>query len=213
MEHILVVDDHPIFVDGITALIKNIFPSAQIVTCSNGKETLEQLQKSIHFDWVFLDINLPDMSGFDLLQQFLSLKLLANIIIVSSDENPETIHTALELHANGFISKQFNTEVFKKCLQCIENGNVYLDEQQAQLLKNYREGVYIEKIHIQNHISERQLEALQMIAKGYSNQEIAELMNITPSTVKTHISLLMSLFEADNRSHCVAEARRLGFVD
>ncbi len=213
MEQILVVDDHPIFVDGISALLKNIVPNANIVACINGKDALHQLQKPIQFDWVFLDINLPDTTGIDLLKQFLSLKILANVVIVSSDENPETIHQCLELHANGFISKQFNKDIFEQCIQTIERGNVYLEEKQSQLVKNYREGIYVEKTHILKHISERQSEALQMIAKGYSNQEIADMMNVTQSTVKTHISLLMSLFEVDNRSHCVAEARRLGFID
>ncbi len=62
-----------------------------------------------------------------------------------------------------------------------------------------------------DNISERQIKALHFIAKGFSNQEIAKRMDVTQSTVKTHISLLLNLFEADNRSHCVAEARRLGF--
>ncbi len=212
MKNILVIDDHPVFVDGITSFIRNVLPNSNIVTCVNGDETLKQLHRSIGFDWIFLDINLPDVSGLELLKQFLELKVLANVIVVSSDENPETIHAALELHANGFISKQFNTDVFKKCMQTIERGGVYLDKQQAQSLKNYREGIFIEKKYIQENISERQQEALLMISKGLSNQEIAALMNISESTVKTHISLLMNLFEADNRSHCVAEAKRLGFT-
>jgi len=211
-EKILVIDDHPIFIDGALTVIKNILPKYAVVACSNGQEALSQIQKSDRIGWIFLDIKLPDISGLELLHKFLDLKLLANVVIVSSDENPETIHTALALHANGFISKQFNRESFEKCISTIERGEIYLDEHHALLVKNYREGIYIEKKFIHDHISERQLEALVMISKGFSNHEIALQMNVTESTVKTHISLLMDLFYADNRSHCVAEARRLGIV-
>ncbi len=212
MEKILIVDDHPIFVDGMTEVIKDIFPGSDVVTCNNGHSALSQIHKAVHFDWIFLDVNLPDISGFELLKQFLELKLLSNVIIVSSDESPETIHTVLELHANGFISKQFNRDLFNICIRSVEMGDIYLDNQLTLLLKNYREGIYLEQKYIQEHIRERQLEALQMIERGMSNQEIAELMNITKSTVKTHISTLMELFNVDNRSRCVAEARRLGFL-
>ncbi len=213
MEHILVIDDHPIFIDGITALLKSIVPDSNIVTCANGKSALQQLQKTTQFDWIFLDIKLPDLTGIDLLKEFLNLKILTHVVIVSSDENPETIHQCLELHANGFISKKFNKNIFEQCIQTIKKGNIYLEKEQAHLVKNYQEGIYVEKSHILKHISERQSEALQMIAKGYSNQEIATLMNITQSTVKTHISLLINLFEVDSRSHCVAKARRLGLIN
>lgn len=212
MESILIIDDHPIFVEGMKALVHSVMPDADIKSCENGNEALKMTDFPNQFDWIFLDINLPDMTGFELLKQFYNKRLLANVLIISSDENPESIHQALDLHANGYISKQFNADIFKQCISTVNNGEVYLDDRHTLLLQNYREGIFLEKKHIEKSLSERQREALFLIEKGMSNQEIAELMNVTQSTVKTHISLLMNLFSADNRSHCVAEAKRLGIL-
>ena len=212
-EKILIIDDHPVFLTGIAALLERIIPCSEIVTASNGKDALLTIQDRPAFDWIFLDIILPDITGTDLLKKFLEIKLLANIIVVSSDDSAQLINDVIERRADGFISKQFNHKEFENCISTIEQGDIYLSMQHKQQLKNYREGVYAERNFVKNNLSERQKQALLMIAKGYSNQEISLQMKVTQSTVKSHVARLMDLFDADNRTHCVAEARRLGILD
>jgi DNA-binding NarL/FixJ family response regulator len=212
-EKILIIDDHPSYLEGVSLLLKSILPNAVIVSALNGKATREILVQYSGIDWILLDINLPDCSGIGLIQHFKDIKLLANIIVITSEDDPDLIDQSLRLHANGFLTKDFNREVLSECIKVIKNGGIFLTQKHAKQLENYRESLFREKQLIENAISQRQQQTLLLIAKGYSNSEIAEYLGISESTVKTHVSSLISLFDSDNRTHCVAEARRLKFID
>jgi len=208
-DKVLVVDDHPIVLDGIELTMRNFFASAEISTAINGADTLAYIEKNPDVDWIMLDINLPDINGIELLKAFRTRKLIANVIVLSSECDPEVIDSALKNKARGILSKSFDRNTIAECIKTVEQGGVFLIPEHAMQLKNYRESVLKEKILVEENISPRQQETLQLIAQGYSNQEIASVMKVAESTVKSHVSSLMSLFEADNRTHCVAEARRL----
>ena len=211
--NILIIDDHPSYLEGVSLLLQSIMPRAQIVRSLTGAEAKELLIKRTDFDWILLDINLPDCSGIDLIRHFNDIKLLAHIVVITSDDDPAIMDLALTLHVSGFLTKDFDFNVLSQCVAAIENNNIFLLPKHAQQLKSYRENSLREKQLIQQTMSQRQQQALLLLAKGCSNLEIANLMSISESTVKTHVSCLIALFEADNRTHCVIEARRLNFVD
>ena len=210
---ILITDDHPSYLEGVTSILHSIIPKATILTALNGADTLTHLRQNPDIDWILLDINLPDCSGIELLQQFKKLKTIANIIVITADNSPDLIDQALNHHVNGFLTKDFNHQILSDCFHHIENDLIFLTAEHSRQLKNYRESILLEKKQIVEHLSERLKQTLLMIAKGYSNQEISISLGISGSTVKKHVGSLITLFEADNRTHCVAEARRLKFLN
>ena len=209
---VLVIDDHPSFVEGVSLILQSIIPDATILTALNGSAARNLLKQQPDIDWILLDINLPDCSGLELITHFRKIKLIANIVIITGADDPDIINQALTLHVNGFLTKDFDSKTLSECINAIEHDRVFLTNKHASELKNYRESLLKEKQSIEQIISQRQRQTLVMIAKGYSNAEIAKSLDISESTVKTHVSSLISLFEADNRTHCVAEARRLKVV-
>ena len=211
-ENILIIDDHPVVLDGLVLLLKSTFSIDQIHTALTAGEAIQIIKKFRNIDWIFVDVMLPDKSGIELLKEFKRLKTTANIVVLSSDSNPSIIDCALKSHANGYLSKSFKKDELDKCIHQIERGKVYLSHEHHHILQNYRNSVLKEKEHIEQKISSRQIETLMLMANGYSNQEIATSLNIVESTVKSHVHGLMTLFAADNRTHCVAEARRLHII-
>ncbi len=210
---ILVIDDHPSFIEGISLLLQSIIPNATIINALNGAEALALANKKPDIDWIFLDINLPDTSGISLIEHFENKKILANIVVMTSENNPDLIDQVLKRHVSGYLTKDFNRKILHECISVIEDGGVFLLPEHTRQLKNFRESLLKEKQLIEQSISDRQKQTLLMLVKGYSNKEIAQNLCISESTVKTHVSSLISLFEADNRTHCVAEARRLQILD
>jgi len=210
--NVLVIDDHPSFVEGVSLILQSILPGATIFTALNGLGAKNLLKQTSDIDLILLDIDLPDCTGLDLITYFRQIKLIANIIIITGADDPDIINQALKLHVNGFLTKDFDAKTLTECITVIDNDNVFLTNKHASELKNYRESLLKEKQLIEQLISQRQMQTLIMIAKGYSNIEIAKSLDISESTVKTHVSSLIALFEADNRTHCVAEARRLKVV-
>jgi len=211
-EKILVIDDHPIVLDGVILALKELMTDGEYITAKDGAEAINAIKHHGDIDWIFLDIKLPDIDGIELIKTFERKRVTANLIVFSSDSNPGVIHRALEQHANGFLSKSFTRSELRRCIKEVEQGKIFLTQEHRRQLKHYRDSILREKQLIENNMSDRQLQTLKLLASGYSNQEIAESLEIVESTVKSHVHALMALLNADNRTHCVAEARRLHII-
>ena len=209
---ILIIDDHPSFVEGVSLLLQSIVPNINPLIAYNGKDALVLLKQHPDIDWIFLDIKMPDINGIELIKHFEKNKTLANIVVMTSDNSPMIMDQVLKSNVSGFLSKDFDRQILSQAIETIANGDVFLTSEHERQLKNYRETLLRERQSIEKAMSHRQQDTLLLISKGYSNIEIAAHMGISESTVKTHVSTLMSLFEADNRTHCVAEAQRLHFI-
>jgi len=211
-ETILIIDDHPVVLEGLSLMLKKIRHQATLLTAPNANEALELIAMNNDVDWLFIDINLPDMSGISLVKELRTMNILSNMILMSGEIEPAKVEEAMQLQINGILSKAFDRDMFAQCFTSIELGEVYMSQQHADELKYYKQSQLLEKQHLDKNISARQYQTLLMISKGFSNKEIAKHMGISESTVKSHVSALMALFEADNRTHCVSEAQRLSII-
>ncbi len=208
-DNILIVDDHPVVLSGLQFALENAFAIQNTYTALNAADAIAIVRNNRDIDWIFLDVRLPDTSGLEVLKLLEDLKFTGYIVMLSSESSPSVIDIALKRQACGFISKSFKESDLKACIKTIQDGGVYLSTEDKINLQNYRASALKEKDHIRKNLSKRQNQTLQLMANGYSNKEIAASLNISESTVKSHVHALMSLFSADNRTHCVAEARRL----
>ncbi|PCJ31966.1 MAG: hypothetical protein COA99_16740 [Moraxellaceae bacterium] len=211
--HILLVDDHPVFMEGVASILSNIFPKLCLERACTVEDAYQTAISHPSLDWILLDYHLPGATGLDLVRKFNDAFITSPVILITADENIGIVHEALELGVNGFISKMSTTSVYAQCFQRIEHGDTFITPDTTTALDIYRNSSLQEKSHVLKHLRPRQMEMLHLISQGYSNDEISNSLGIAISTVKTHISSLMGILAADNRSHCVAEARRLGIID
>lgn len=212
LEHILIIDDHPIVLDGLHLLLRNIRSNAQFTTAVNGADALETVVNDPSISCVFVDLNLPDYHGLDLVPLIKQHNSNVNIVVLSSEVSAPTIHQALSLGVNGVLCKTFSKDIFEMCLVSIDLGRVFLTAEHANDLRYYRESLSQVHLDIAKHLSGRQLEALELMSKGHSNKVISEHMGIAESTVKKHVTSLMEILNAENRTHCVSLARELHII-
>ena len=210
--NILVVDDHPIFCNGMRDMLQDIYPSASIFQAENGAAALSIVKQNKKLDWIFLDIMLPDKTGIEMMHVFAEANLWASVVVVSSEDNPEVIHAALNAGANAYISKSSKKSVFIECMQQVENGIQFLHPEIESALQHYRDDVLVKRDYLHKEISKRQCEVLELLAKGLSNAEIGNELSLSVSTIKSHLSVLMEVLQADNRTHCVLIAREQGML-
>ena len=211
-EKILIVDDHPVVVDGLVLILEQLMPSCTIVTAGSGSSACELVDNHRNADWIFLDVNLPDADGIELLKRFDDMKLTAQTIILSRDCSPQVVDRAIRHRANGFLSKSFDRSELTRCIQVVEAGDIYLAPALQIELKHYQNSVLEDRRRIESALTPRSLQTLSLMEAGYSNKEIASSCNIAESTVKSRVKVLMTLFDADNRTHCVFEAKRLNII-
>lgn len=212
VEKLLIVDDHPVVLDGLATALMDLRPQISIYKAVDGKsaEALVNLHRDM--DWIFMDFHLPDTDAIELMQNFENIKLTAKTVVISSDSQPDMIDKVMRISPSAFLSKSFNREELQECVETVEAGQVYLAPSLRRELTSYRRSILAEREKILLQMSERQLSTLTLIAAGYSNKEIATKSNVAESTIKSRVKALLVLFEAENRTHCVFKARRLGVI-
>lgn len=212
-EHILIVDDQPVVIEGLRSMLKRIRTNATVLAVSNAADALRTIEHNAVIDWFILGLNLPDTTGVEFLTELKEKRLTANIVLFSDELDPATIDDPSSLRVRGMLSKKSSKEMFERCLLAIEKGKVFLSSDYSQECKHYRGSLMLERKHMSESLSECQLEVLRLLAKGFSNGEVSHAMQITQSTVKSNVSSVMNLLEASNRTHCVSEARRLKIIE
>ncbi len=209
---ILIIDDHPVYLDGISFILQSILGNVQILQAHTGKAAIDLVAGRIDIEWIFLDQQLPDITGLELLAKFNELLVAAPVVMMSGSDEIALVYDAMERGASGFIHKAFGRAAFEDCLNTIRRGDLYLPLELKAQVEHYRNSVVKSRTALLNQLSDRRREVLVMMAEGYTNAEMAAALGIAEATVKTHVSALLSIFDVDNRSHCIAEARKLGLL-
>jgi DNA-binding NarL/FixJ family response regulator len=199
---VLCVDDHPIVRDGIVAII-NLQPDMTLVgAAATGGEALERFVK-LRPDVALVDLQLPDMSGFDLIQKITDKSPNARIIVLSSHEGDVDIQRALEVGAQGYVVKGIIREELLETIRSVHAGKRRLPAAVAQKLAE----------HITDEpISPRELEVLSLMAAGRRNKEIAGHLSIAEDTVKMHVRNILSKLQVNDRTEAVTVALRRGII-
>jgi DNA-binding NarL/FixJ family response regulator len=205
-KRVLIVEDHPIVSDSLSRLINETFENIICIHAATGAKGLSYLNGN-HFDIVLLDINLPDMSGIDFCAQakarFPELKVLA----VTSLAQRHVIEKAVDTGVKGFVLKTSDVRDITEAIRQVMDGNTYF----GMGVKNLMEGHAVSGTS-EPMITRRESEILRLIADGFTNQEIADKLFISTSTVDSHRKNLLLKFDAKNTAALVKTAISKGII-
>lgn len=211
---ILIVDDHQLFLDGIRHILNKLDPEATVTETTRADQAIEILESGEDFDLVLIDLSMPGMDGISILQRMQARGVWLPLVVISAEQDIRTIKGVLEMGALGFIPKTHNSQQMLAALTRILDADIYIPpeiqkqlESQAMQRNPAADGIK------HNGITKRQHEVLHLLAKGYSNKQIAASLFLTEHTVKAHISALFSSFQANNRTECVQIAQRRGVLE
>ena len=214
--NILIIDDHPLFIDGISHVLNGLSKKTHIFKATSGVAAIEQLAFGIDFDLILLDLNMPNLGGISLLQRFKADELCMPVVIISSEEQAGLIKETLDWGVMGFIPKSYNSEKILNALNTVLEGNIYIPESIQVLLSRLasHSNTNNQKQALQKSgITNKQMEVLNLLAKGHSNEQISTLLHRTEHTVKSHIAVLFQILGAKNRTECVRIAETRGLIN
>ncbi|MDH5446801.1 MAG: response regulator transcription factor [Gammaproteobacteria bacterium] len=213
---ILIIDDHALFSDGLSHVLKQLDTTPNITSVHNVEGALQYLAESDDYDLILLDINMPSMNGLTLLQRLSADDIYIPVIVISSETKVGIIRKAMELGAMGFIPKSHTTEEMIQALKMVLEGSIYLpDGIQAQLEKAST-AVQVDGFEQRLQemgMSKKQFQTLELVAQGLSNQQIATTLNRSEHTVKSHVRVLFQILGANNRTECVKLAKEQLLID
>jgi DNA-binding NarL/FixJ family response regulator len=155
---------------------------------------------------------MPGLDGFAFLRALQQRKLPIPVIIVSSSEEPETIHACINAGAVGYIPKSYNLDQMAKAIERIHEGEIYLPQALTQSTTQTDEAVIKQRCE-QIGITDKTYQVLVWLAKSKTNKEIADELNISVHTVKAHLAKLFERLQTSNRMDTVMEAIRLGLIE
>ena len=199
---VLCVDDHPVVRDGIAAIINLQRDMMLAGAAATGDEALKRFFE-LRPDVALVDLQLPDMSGFDLIKKIKDKSPNARIIVLSSHEGDVDIQRALEAGAQGYVAKGIVRDELLETIRSVHAGKRRLPAAVAQKLAE----------HIADEpISPRELEVLSLMAAGKRNKEIASELSIAEDTVKMHVRNVLSKLQVNDRTEAVTIALRRGII-
>lgn len=202
---ILIADDHGLFRDGLRTCLEKIYPDAVILESATYKQSLENLKKN-KFDFIILDLTMPDMAWEEGLDELTAKSDGAKFVIISASEEPHDIRKALGKGAVGYIPKRVDTNILAGALKFILEGGTYIP---PSLVKNSNTK---EDAKSNGKLTKRQSQVLELIAKGESNKIIAYELGVSEATVKLHVNTLFKSLNATNRTQAVIIAQEKGLI-
>jgi two-component system, NarL family, response regulator len=199
---VLCVDDHPIVREGLAAVI-GTQPDVSVVDEAGDGQAAVAKYREHQPDVVVMDLRMPVMGGVDATIQIRQEFPTARIIVLTTYEGDEDIHRALEAGAQGYLLKD---SVRKELLQTIRE--VYAGQRHITPAMAARIAEHTPRISL----SPRELEVLELVAKGLRNKEIGAALNIAEDTVKIHIKNIFEKLEVIDRTQAVVTASQRGFI-
>ncbi len=207
---VFLVDDHKLFREGLSLLLRNLPYISEIFEASDGIEFLSALSSNIP-GMVFMDISMPGSDGIETTKQALELCPDLKIVALSMYSDEEYALQMINAGARGFILKNSGLEEVEECMKAVMSGNNYFAPKiLAELLNNITKKAKQPK---NSKLSERETEVLYQICQGYSNQEIAELLGISKRTVDKHRENILLKTESKNTAELVIFAIKNGIIE
>ena len=203
MINILIVDDHPIVAEGIRKLIQDSQAANVVGVAGTGKACMDFLRWEKP-DLILLDINLPDISGIELCKMIKDKYESSKILALTTFNERSCIVNMMKNGADGYVLKNSDTEEIIEAINEVHKGRKYLCDNAAAVMKKTSANELL--------LTNREKEVLKLIAEGFTNQEIAEKLFISPLTVDSHRKNLITKLEARNTASLIKIALDKGLL-
>jgi DNA-binding NarL/FixJ family response regulator len=200
---ILSVDDHPLLREGIAMVLEDQPDMRLVGQASDGREAIESYRQ-LRPDVTLMDLRMPDISGIDAITAIRSEHANARIIVLTTYSGDVQAAAALRAGACGFLLKNLVRKELIETIRAVHAGKRRVPAEVAMQIAE----------HVADDaLTARELEVLQRVAAGLSNKRIAIELDISESTVKTHMKSILPKLDASDRTHAVMIALKRGILD
>ena len=201
---IVIVDDHPVVRDGLSAMISaedDLEVVAEAGTAAEALKVISALRPKP--DVVLMDLLLPDMSGSDVIRRICDGSSDISLIVLTAVAGDEEIYRALEAGARGYLFKDMARKELVHAIRIVAGGQRYIP---AQVGSKIAENLP------RTPLTEREIKVLQCIASGMRNKEIAHQLGITEATANAHVKHILEKLHVSDRTHAVTTALKRGII-
>lgn len=213
---IVIIDDHPLFREGLKAIIERNDNFKVVGEAENAAQGIE-IVKQHKPDLAIVDISLPDKSGIHLTREIRTQSSKTGIIIVSMHSKIDYIAEAFQAGANGYVVKESASERLLLGLETVAKGDYFLDSSVSQQVIHKLMDMPVKTAKTSdsdyNSLTPREQEIMRLLSEGYPTKEIADKLFISPKTVENHRANIMKKLDLHSTMELVRYAVKLGLID
>ncbi len=202
---VLVVDDHPMVLEGMQAMLAQIAFASVTGLAQNAYQAMEMIGSDVP-DIVITDINMPEISGIELTAKIRKEYPAVRVIAMSTFNERSYISQMVQQGASGYLLKSASKEEIEEAILTVNENKLYMS---LDLNLNKQEQQEINKIPV---LTSREKEVLTLIAEGFTNSQIAEKLFVSSHTVDSHRKNLLTKFEVNNTAGLIKLAAKYGLV-
>lgn len=209
MIRVFIVDDQTLVRDGLRRLLE-LTDDISVVGEAAGVQEAYEAIPIIKPDVILLDMRMPGGSAIDLLKQLRKLTIKFKVIVLTTFDDVEALKSSAQNGASGFLLKDVSFEKLCAAIKTVMRGGVFYqptitDSLLASVRKRDR-GLGLDEDTPSADLTPRELEILKLMAGGYANREIAEILALSPGTVKNHVSSILAKLDVGDRTRAVLRA-------
>jgi two-component system nitrate/nitrite response regulator NarL len=197
---LLIVDDHPVFRDGLAALLRQAADITSVLQASSAEDALRVTVEHDDIDAVFIDLVMPGLTGEAAVREFGQRHPQLPVIVLSSSEDPQDVRRVLNAGALGYIPKSASAQTILSALKLVLSGNVYVPPLLVHAAAEPPPSQERQQARAIAQLTERQVDVLHHVRDGLSNKEISVRLGIAEKTVKAHIAAIFKTLNVVNRT-------------
>lgn len=212
---ILIADDHPLFRDGLRALLESVDGMLVVGEASTGEEAVA-LAAALQPDLVLMDIGMPGINGVEATRRIVRASPQAGVLIVTMFEDDDSVFAAVRAGARGYLLKGSRQEEALRAIRAVASGEAIFSPGVARRVMEYftgRAAGAAAAAHLFPTLTAREYEVLTLIAQRCSNTEIASRLVLSPKTVRNHVSNVFTKLHVAGRAEAIMAARVAGLGD
>lgn len=210
MTTVLLVDDHPLFLDGVRAALSTESGLEVVGEAHTAAEAVD-LAGSLKPDVVLMDLNLPDGSGIDATRDVHAASPGSHVLVITMSADDDAVVAAMRAGARGYVVKGAGREDLVLAVTTVAAGGAVFSPAVAARLGTYFSGLADQPgREVFPQLSAREREVLDLVARGMDNRRIARALFLSEKTVRNHVSAVLTKLDAADRAEAIGRARRAG---
>jgi len=210
---VLIVDDHQVVRQGLRTFLE-LQEDILVVGEAGDGQTAVEMVRQLNPNVVLMDLVMPRLDGISAIRQVKSLGSTVKVIALTSFTEDDKVFPAIQAGASSYLLKDVSPDDLVEAIRAVYRGEARLHPDIARKLMEQvaHQSAPSHEPHVEN-LTERELDVINLVAQGHSNQEIARLLVISEKTVKTHISNILSKLQLEDRTQLAIYAIKKGLVD
>jgi DNA-binding NarL/FixJ family response regulator len=205
---VLIADDHPLFRDGLAALLTDTPGTVVAGTAASGREAVE-LARETRPDVVVMDLHMPGLGGIEATRHIVADNPHVRVLVLTMLDDDDSIFSALRAGARGYLLKGADRQQIRCAIRATAGGEVIFGAQLAERMLGHFTATPVRPPAFPQ-LTDREREVLELVAQGRANPVIAARLGLSEKTVRNHVSNILTKLQVPDRAQAIVQARDAG---